>query len=215
MLFLVISCKKKSNDVDLHENYYPLTQGLYVEYDVVEINIDAVSNVFDTLKYVLKTKIGDTIIDNSGRIARKFYRYKYDELFQEYKVKDLWTTIVDQYRAELVEENQRSIKLVFAPTLQKEWDINAFNSYQPLNAYYENIHKSVTIGNLKFDSTVTVIQEQIEPNLIEYRRKIEIYAKNVGLIKKYYKDLTISNFDTLQVKKGTEIYYTIKSFGIE
>jgi hypothetical protein len=214
-LFLLFSCKKDDEEVNLHENYYPLEIGRFVEYDVTYIYHDHNSGVHDTTKYKLKTVIGDTIIDNAGRIAHKFYRYIYNEFYEEYEVKDLWTCINDQHRLELVEENQRIIKLVFAPTLFKEWDMNAFNSFKPMLAYYENIHKPYETGAFDFDSTITVIQEKIEPNLIEYRRKTETYAANIGLVNKFYKDLTIANFDTLQPQRGEELFYQIINYGIE
>ncbi|MES2590057.1 MAG: hypothetical protein V4622_13845 [Bacteroidota bacterium] len=216
VLFLfVLSCKKDSTSVDFHEDYFPLEKGKFVEYNATYIFHDHVAGIHETTNFILKTVVGDTTIDNSGRIAWKFERYVFDHVFQIYEFKDLWTAIIDQSRAELVEENQRIIKLVFAPTLEKEWDINAFNSEDELLAYYENIHKPTKINGLNFDSTITVVQEKIDPNLVEYRRKIEIYAKNVGLIHKYYKDLTIKNFDTLQPQKGTELYYNIINYGTQ
>lgn len=216
VLFLIAtSCKKTKTTINFHEDYFPLEDNRFVEYDVTRISHDHVAGKHETTNYVLKTIIRDTVIDNSGRIAKKFYRYIFDNIFQEYKVKDLWTAIIDEYRAELVEENERIVKLVFAPTLGKEWDINAFNSKDPLLAYYENIHKPLTVNNYHFDSTVTVVQEKMDPNLVEYRRKIEVYAKNIGLVYKFYKDLTIKDFDTLQPQKGEELYYSIKNYGIE
>ena len=32
---------------------------------------------------------------------------------------------------------------------------------------------------------------------VSYQNQYEVYAKQIGLVKKYYKDLQISNFDTL------------------
>jgi hypothetical protein len=212
---IFVSCKKNEDEVDFHLAYYPMENGRFVEYDVVEIYHDENSGIHDTSNYRLKTVIGDTIIDNTGRVARKIYRYIFNEQTNKYEVKDLWTGLIDQYRFELVEENQRLIKLVFSPTLSKEWDMNAFNSFEPIYAYYDNIHKPLSYGNLDFDSTITVVEEIIDANLIEYRRKIEVYAKNVGLVSKYYKDLTIKDFDTLKVQRGNELFYTVVGFGVE
>lgn len=214
LIILVFSCKKEKT-VNLHEDYFPLDKGRFVEYDVTYIFHDDLAGRHDTTNYILKTVVGDTVIDNSGRIARKFYRYIFNNNIQQYKIKDLWTAIIDQGRAELVEENQRMIKMIFAPTIEKEWDINAFNGYSPLLATYENIHQPFTINGHSFDSTVTVVQEKMDVSLVEYRRKSEIYSKNVGLIYKVYKDLTITNFDTLHPKKGEELYYEVINYGKE
>ncbi len=214
LITLFYSCKKDNNAVNFHENYFPLTKGKFVEYDVTYIKHNS-STLHDTSYYVLKTLVGDTIIDNQGRIARKFYRHILNTQTQLFEISDLWTAIIDGERAELVEENQRILKLVFAPTLSKEWDMNAFNVYEPLLAFYENIHKPFSIGGFDFDSTITVIQERTEVTLIDYSLKTETYAKDVGLIYKYYKDLNINDFDTLNVVGGEEIYYRLKNYGVE
>lgn len=213
-LAAISSCKKDDNEVDFHHEYFPLEEGVFAEYTVTRIYHDEASDVHDTTVYQLKTLIGDTVIDNEGRIARKFERYVYDEFLQEYKIQDLWTALIDQERAELVEENQRKIKLVFAPTLSKEWDMNAFNSADPVILYYKNIHKPYTVNGEEFSETVTV-EEDSTLNLIQYRRKYEVYAKDVGLIKKHYQDLEINNFNPNVPIKGEEIYYVITNYGKE
>lgn len=214
----LFSCKKNDDTVDFHHEYFPLEEGTFVEYDVTEISHYGTPTKSDTINYRLKTVVGDTVIDNSGRIARKFYRYIFDEITQAYKVKDLWTAIIDQERAELVEENQRLIKLVFAPTSSKEWDMNAFNSYDPAYAYYDvqnkKIHVPNTYGSLSFDSTLTVIEEDSVPTAISFKNKYEVYAKGVGLVKKCYQDLVV-NFDITKPISGTEIFYTVTNYGVE
>jgi hypothetical protein len=211
----ISACKKDSDEINLHQNYFPIEEGRFMEYDVISVFHDDLSGIHDTTNYVLKVVIGDTLIDNHGRIAHKYFRYIYDDFYQEFKIKDLWSTILDQGRAELIEENQRIIKLVFSPSADKEWDMNAFNYANQRKVKYDNIHKSYNLPNFNFDSTLTVVEENSAPSLIHYAKKHEIYAKNVGLIKKYYKDIEINNFDTLQVVSGTELYYTLRNFGKE
>eukprot|EP01041_Mallomonas_annulata_P026367 gene26367-47662_t len=143
VIFVFVSCKKDDEVVNFHHEYFPLVKGTFVEYQVTETYY--VNSVDSSKTYKIKTVVGDTIIDNSGRVARKFYRYIFDVQEQKYVVKDLWTAIIDQERAELVEENQRMIKLVFAPTLSKEWDGNAFNVYEEAFLYYDKLHKPYKI----------------------------------------------------------------------
>lgn len=215
ILIVLFSCKKKEEKFNLHEDYSPTIKGLFIEYNVTSIYHDHNSGIHDTTNFLLKTVIGDSLIDNVGEVAYKFNRYVFNNLYNEYKIKDVWTIKNLNYKLELVEENQRILKMVFAPTLKKEWDMNAYNMKEPIYAYYENIHKPASFGNLNFDSTVTVIEEKNPPNIIEYRIKTETYAKNVGLIAKYYKDITLKNGDTLLPQRGVELFYTIKNFGIQ
>lgn len=211
-VLLFVSCKKDKQEVNFHHEYFPLEEGTFVEYQVTQTSY--VNGVGTTKSYKLKTVVGDTIIDNSGRVARKFYRYLFDEFEQKYVVKDLWTAIIDQERAELVEENQRMIKLVFAPTLAKEWDGNAFNDSAQAFLYYDKIHKPFKTGNFDFDSTL-IVEEDSTLNFIEYRRKYEVYAAGIGLIKKHYQDFTVDSGNYLAPKNGNEFFYEILSFGVE
>lgn len=212
----IASCKKEqSSGPQFHYEYFDLTHGRYIDYNVMEVAHDVTLAVkHDTTRYQLRTLIGDTVIDNEGRIARKFIRFKRNNSSSSWVQTDIWTAVIDNNRAELVEENQRIIKLVFAPTLSKVWNPNAFNMFEEMEAYYKDIHDERTVGGLFFDSTLKVELDTFM-SLIDYRRKYEIYAKGVGLVRKYWKDLTISNFDTLNVQYGTESFYTVIGYGIQ
>lgn len=210
---LAVSCKKDTTSVDLHYDYFGLNQGRYVIYDVVDIT-HASSTQHDTAYYQLKTLIGDTITDNEGRTAYKFMRYTRPTSSDPWVLSDTWMAIIAGHKAELIEENQRIIKLVFAPATDKFWNANAYNTYDELNCYYEEIHNPYTVNSQVFDSTVTVEQDD-ELNLIEYRRKYEVYANEIGMIKKHYRDLKINNFDITDITQGQELFMEVVSFGVE
>ncbi len=218
-LFLVggtfLSCEKsvKSEATNWFKNYYDTTPGRYIEYRVLEINHDeSTQNQHDTLNYFLRVQIEDTITDNMGRINRKYVRYKKMNFNDPWQISDVWMTIVDGVNAELVEENQRIVKLKFPINEFTKWNANVFNLDEKLDCFYENIHQSQLINGLFFDSTVTVNQGLVR-NFLRYYRKNEVYAKGVGMISKYFKDLNISNFDTLQIDSGKEIYMEVINFG--
>jgi len=209
------SCKDKSEQPQFHYEYFDLTPGRYVDYDVIDITHDVDLTIqHDTSVYQLRTYIGDTIYDNEGRLARKFVRYKRLTSADQWVLTDVWTAIIDGNRAELIEENQRIVKLVFAPTIQKEWNPNAYNIFPAQNWYYDAIHDEKVIGNFTFDSTL-VVKEADEHNLVRHELQFDVYAKHVGLVRKYYKDLTISNFDSLNIQKGKELFYTCIGFGVQ
>lgn len=207
-------CKKKTTAFNLHTDYFPIVRGQYVVYEVREVKIDKSLNLNDTSRYFIKTLIGDTIMDNSGRIARRFERYKRVNANDAWVLKDIWTTILVGKRVELVEENQRVIKLVLAPDKNKEWDMNAYNTLGTINCYYENIHDPAYFNGYSFDSTVRVVQQD-DLNFIQFRKKYELYAKGVGMYYKHYKDYSINNFDSTDIRKGNEITMKLLSYGRE
>jgi hypothetical protein len=212
----LLACEKDTAEqISFDYEYYDLTPGRFCIYNVVDIEHDENQAVqHDTAYYQLKTVIGDTFIDNSGRITRKFLRYTRDSIQGNWLLKDVWTTLIENNKAELVEENQRIVKLVFKPTLDKIWNINMFNVSPKINAKYATIDQPFNLGNQVFNSTLKVDIQNFF-SLVDDRVKYDIYAKNVGLIYKYFKDNTIANFDKNTIKKGKELYYTLVSYGIE
>ncbi|MES2800497.1 MAG: hypothetical protein V4638_10815 [Bacteroidota bacterium] len=214
---IAFACKKDTTPFDFDYDYYDLTQGRYIEYEVMEVKHDETAAApfdHDTSHYFLKTLIGDTVIDLEGRVANRFFRFKKQNIADPWLVSDVWTTVIDDRRAELVEENQRMVKLVFKPTSAKVWDHNAYNIFDEMQCYYRDLQDSRSYNGFDFDSTITVEQDSFI-SFIDYRRKYEVYAKGVGLVYKYHKDLQINQFDTLNVQNGTEIFYKVIGYGIE
>ncbi len=214
-LLLLNSCKKKlvNSNQFLYSSYYELKTGKFIEYDVMEITHDEnASNQHDTSYYQLKCIVEDTFTDNAGRLAFNYVRYKRTNSTEAWVQSDLWSTTIFNNKAELVEENQRIVKLIFPISEFTTWNANQFNTAVKLNCSYDNLHAPKAISGFSFDSTLVVEQED-KRNLIEFKRKYEVYANRVGMVKKYYKDLQISNFDTLNIKSGKEIFMTLTNFG--
>jgi hypothetical protein len=215
ILFVFSSCKKDSGLPYFGYEYFGLEEGKYVTYEVMEIFHDqALVPANDTFRYVLKTVVGETIIDNAGRSANKIFRYSYDWNTGNLIDQRVWTAIIDGPRGEMVEENQRMIRLIFRVRNGKSWDINAYNTFDEQRARYEAAHRSRTINGFDLDSTAVVEMEDFL-SLVDYRRKFDIYAKNIGLVQRSYKNLRIMNFDTLNIQSGTEVHYKLIDFGIE
>ena len=211
--FLFTGCKKQDNP-NFHFEYFGMQTGRFVIYDVMEIKHDTqVSPAHDTVRYQLKTVWEGKYIDNEGRTASVFRRYKRDSALDSWVLSDVWTGIYDGIRAELIEENQRVVKLVFAPTLTKEWDANAYNNFGSLDCYYEFVHVDTTINGTFFDSTVFVRQDNFI-SLIDSIQKYEVYAKNIGLLTKFSKDNRY-DFGGSEPQEGTEVYYNYVSHGFE
>lgn len=215
LIAAVAACKKdEQTSINFHQGYYPIEEGRFIVYDVQEVTINDDQQQNDTFNYQIKAIIGPAIVDNEGRTVHRYERYQRFNDTLPWVMKDIWTTIVTDNRAELVEENQRTIKLVFAPTEGKEWNTNAYNAMPELNCYYRDIHKPQVVGGHLFDSTLVVEQENF-PSFIDYRRKFETYAKGVGMIYKHYKDFYIQNGDTLNVVHGYEMTMRLVDYGVE
>jgi len=211
-LIVLIGCKKE-NPPNFHFEYFGLAEGRYVVYDVVEMQHDSALQIHDTLRYQMKTFWGNAYVDNEGREAREYLIYKRDSVNQPWVLSDVWYGLFDGIRGELVEENQRKVKLVFAPTLSKGWDANAYNLDDELECYYREIHQDTTINNYQFDSTL-VVEQQTYYNLIDSVRMYETYAKHIGLVYKHHVD-NHYQFGSTEVILGNELYMSFVTSGWE
>lgn len=215
----LVSCVKTVNkpvsyNYSSESNYFGLKKGNFIEYHVVHITHDDEVDIHDTIQFRFKTSIGDTFTDNQGRKTFKFFRYNWNEVNDTWKIKDVWSALIDGKNAILVEENNSIIKLNFPIKLSTQWNPTIFST-EPKERYsYLSLHTPLKVDEYYFDSTVTVIQDNYF-TLVDYKRQTETYAKNIGMISKYYKNLRIKNFDTLQVKKGEEWFYKLTKFGNE
>lgn len=216
---IFVSCKKKQaieslSSIDITTAYFGNTKGNYSIFDVIHIVHDEEVDIHDTTQFICKIYVGDTVTENDGSIANKYLRYKWNILTDQWDVLDVWKIKKHNQFGVLIEENQSIVKLFFPIKENLSWNANRFNNQDSLYYSCTNLHKKIKMNGLTFDSTVTVEQENYF-TLVDLKRKKEVYAKNVGLISKYYKELRIKNFDSTRVQKGEEWYFTIKSFGKE
>lgn len=212
-----MACKKDPpNHIIIYGyEYFPTTIGSFKTYDVVDIFHDLdLEPQHDTLRYQIKEVLADLLIDNEGDTAQKIKRYFRESDTSTWILQDIWTQKRTASTAEVVNENGRGIKLVFAIAYDRFWNGNALNSGEALSCYYEDIYLPFTQNETLYDSTVRVEKENFI-SFIDYRRDYEIYARNIGMIKSVYKDLEIDDSDTLDIQKGPELFYTLIDFGTE
>jgi len=192
-------------DLDFGYDYFPLETGKYRTYVVDSILYDIGDNeIIDTThsRTYVKHVVADTITDNLGRLAYKIERYERLSDSLNWVIKDVWTAVRTDERAEWIEENLRFLKMAFPLKEGVEWDGNIYidettiipiagESVEVFKSWsYETlaVGESDLIGNLAFDE-VTTIQQANSENLIELRFSEEKYAKGVGLVYRHMKIL--------------------------
>ncbi|OIQ36780.1 MAG: hypothetical protein BM555_02075 [Crocinitomix sp. MedPE-SWsnd] len=212
---LALSCKDKNDGIIIYgHEYFPIDQGKYVSYDVMDIVHDDPSAVHDTDYYQIKEVIGEIEIDGEGDETQKLYRYIRQADTLSWGLKDVWIVKKTTRSVEVVEENQRKIKMAFSISYDQYWDCNGLNNLDAEQCYYSNIYLPISVGGLDYDSSVVVEHEDFT-SYIEVLRSYEVYALNIGKIQSVNRDIEISNGDTLDVYKGTELFYTAFDYGTE
>ena len=220
LLYLLSGCKKSTystSEFIRATDYFPLETGAYVDFEAISIEHSPLTGntiLSDTTFFYVRYQVGDTLTDNLGNNVHRFFVKRKDSMGESWSTSDVWTAGYINDNCELVEENQRIVKLISPVRSSSTWNPNVFNTLPESESEYKDINKFFSINSLNFDSTITVLQCD-ERNLIRFCKKKEFYAKHIGLIYKYYKDLEISNFDTLNIRSGSEFYLTPIAYGIE
>jgi hypothetical protein len=205
---LLASCKKDQNtDIIYGYQYFPTDLGKYVVYDVMDILHDDLAGIHDTNYYQIKEVMGEEDIDLEGETFNKLYRYTRLSDTLTWQLQDVWVVKKTSKSVEVVEENSRVIRMAFSISYDQYWDCNALNNNYQEQCFYADIYEAKTIGNIPYDSTV-VVERTNFISFIEQLRSYDVYAANVGKIRSVFKDIEIGNGDTLDVQKGTELYYT-------
>lgn len=210
-----LSCKKDTDPIFYGYEIYPMQEGRFVVYDVVDIFHDvALSPAHDTDYYQIKELIGEEELDGEGETYHKLYRYWRDSENDSWNLKDVWTVKKTAQSLETLEENKRRISLAFSVSYDRLWDYNALNEDPDLTARYDAIYEPLLLNGVDYDSTVRVEIENFI-SFIEFKRQYDVYAINVGRVIRVRKDLEILNSDTTDIKKGSELFYEAIEYGIQ
>ncbi|MCT4582080.1 MAG: hypothetical protein N4A35_11730 [Flavobacteriales bacterium] len=206
---LFIGCKKKDvpATINFHYNYIPTELGQWNEYKVTEIS-HSTTGAHDTTQYFLKEIITEQLDATTYRLER----YWRTSTTENWEIKDVWTSKKTASAYQQTEENVKYTKLIFPVKGGQIWNGNAYNSEAELSYKYDSIHNPYSINNINFDSTVIVVQQD-NVNAIEYQKAKEVYAKDVGLIYKSDKDLSINFFDVTDINEGTELEMKLINHG--
>lgn len=204
LLLPLFSCEREVEEgPELHKDYFPVSTGHRVTYEVDSIFHDSAVETHDTSHYFIREEIESSFIDNEGRTAYRLERYRKDSADDDWSIADVWTSYRNEERAEKVEENQRFIKMTFPVQDGKDWNGNAFNDLNDSEYRYRNVHQSRTVEGKVLDSTVSVLQED-EENLIEKRFSEEIYSKGIGMVEKT--KIGLETYTSGEIRRGSELY---------
>lgn len=213
LVFAAFSCKKSDTDVpDFGYDYYPVIQGKYVIYDVVELIYNDFAMSVDTNIYKLKEQIDSADTDLEGRTIFHLKRYTRISDTLEWKLSENWTFYKGKDRLEINESNLTFVKMTFPLRRSGTWDGNALNSLDPETYTILDLDLLSKIGLKVFDRTLR-INHRSKVNLIEKRVEEEVYAIGVGLVELIDTDLTYDVDGN--IKSGRKYEQTYIEHGIE
>jgi len=212
LLLGVFSCSKEVEEPqDMGYDYFPVEQGIYSIYEVRAIIWDDNDQSVDTSFYQEKRVIDTIFTDNMGRKSYKWIRYTKTDT-SDWKYEHTYAITKTTGRLETIEGNNRYLRLAFPVQLANNWDENAFNAKDEMQAKYIDVDMEKTINNKKFDQCAIVLLEDNTSLVNEYYQE-EIYARGVGLIDKI--DTHINKEISGKITKGYKYTYHILTYGKE
>jgi hypothetical protein len=189
MVILASACHKdEPPGIFTDHLYFPLNQNTSWTFEIDSIFYNDFTSTIDSFQYQIRETIESTIDSTVSTKTVRVEQTRRNSPNAVWGVESAFSLSLSRERAERFENNIRTVKLVFPVREGLKWNGNAFNPMDPLDFRMTDIHKPSTVSGITYDSTITVIQIDTE-NLIERKKYVEIYARNVGLISREITDI--------------------------
>lgn len=174
------ACDDATEPADPYE-YYPLTIGHYVVYDVNQEVYSTGQTAPVVTKWQERDEIDRIASDSAGivtYIIARSTRNTSADYWQ--KVKEY---AVHKYPDKLLTniDNQPFLSLTFPIDSRATWNGNSYNSLDEQDCYYEPGVKTVKIGEQSFDNVLTVVERK-DTSIINKYVTIKQYGSGIGLI---------------------------------
>jgi len=204
-----VSCKKdaKNETYDLGYDYFPIDSGWVRTYSVDSISYNDNTQSIDTFHFILK-EINSGIIQGhtlSGHLEILRLVQPDSSLF--FVPRNSCYVLQTENNLQRVDENIRTVKLIFPIGNIKTWDGNLLNGNGKKTFQLQSNSTNFNNGDTLFANCATVIEAQAS-NVIENILIKSVYCKGLGLV-----DFT-NNYTNTQVSgiSGYKVHQKLISF---
>lgn len=213
-IFSFSSCKKQEAEIYTSlksADYTGLRIGNISFYNVRYIFHDDQVDRHDTIDFKMKSLIEDTFSDNEGNLRYKIHRYRWNDTIASWVNLKVFSAFVkDDYYIEN-EDNILKKKIYLHYTFNYTWNSDSYNLNDTLYFRFKKFYNSFYVNQFKVDSVIHV-KQQLYQTFVDLKRKDEYFAKNKGLVYKYFKDLKIKKGDTTKIERGEEWFFNMYQF---
>lgn len=216
---VLIRCNSKYNVVtDRISDYTNLSLGKYVTYKLDSTVTLPFGTGFTVNSYVVKDSIEAQMTDALNRPGYRIVRYLWDEPTKRWNNINTFMAVQTNNTYEYTEDNNRQVRLVSPIAENFSWVGNSGAGSSPFNLtsgdagyfmwsfHYQNVGMPFRVGNLNFDTTITVVQfDSLDNkpfsanNITNYTKSYEVYAKGVGRV---FQDLFSWEYQTSYVTRN-------------
>ena len=189
--FILTNCRHEPPKLQEEKDYFPLKVGQVNYYQRNMQRFRSVGTATDTLRDTLfikeriietyKDALGQTVyrfdIDTCGTHDGNYVFYKHGIMFRE--------------RNECIrsEANLAQVVLHYPVSAKTVWDGNKYNGLGAVNFRYIETGKTMILGSETFYDCAVVEQKMNDPTFIQDLYTYEVFAPEVGKIKRYDRHL--------------------------
>jgi hypothetical protein len=214
------ACKKETADFhsDPVQDYFlSLQPGKYILYNLDSMRFVNFGQADTLVHYQAKDVVDEAVTDNQGRPGWRIYRYIRDAQSvndNDWQIAEAYMVVATKSAIEVIENNQRSLKLMAPINLNFTWRGNTYMPEKPFSyGYsfvndtgiqfwdfsYSDVDQNAQINGKDYEHVITVtnISDSVnvpitEPEMLAYKSQwTEQYAKGVGLV---YKEVILWDY---------------------
>lgn len=166
--------------------YYPLKVGDYRIYNVDSIPYTEGDKPLDTIHSQVKEVLQSTYTDATGEQMYRVEVYRRNNESAPWQIMHVYATGRPTYYADVVDNNQRVVKLEFPITEGHSWNANKYNTSDSARLFTSKIlqaHRPYATANKTYDS-VAVVEVKNDQDFVTKNYQAECYAASYGLV--YY-----------------------------
>jgi hypothetical protein len=180
------ACKTNGDDMDVPNyedgsKYYPLDSGMVRLYLVDSIAFDDNAGTIDTFRFVLEEEIIGNIYGQFQEPHVVIKRSVKKEMSQIWEPRASLFVLRTPNNLQVVEENNRFVKLVFPLGNANTWNGNMFNNLGRRNYLLQFKEQAIITADMAFTDCAQIQEANIK-NAIEEVFVRSVYAANVGLV---------------------------------
>jgi hypothetical protein len=164
-------------------DFYSHNVGDVRTYKVWEVNYNALGD-HDTAIYQLRETVSEQFIDNAGEINFVLKRETRPGIDGAWTTDSLWSTYINSKQAVLNKNGEPTINLVFPPSNGVVWNANAMNNKSADTYTIQGLNDPYVLGTEQYANTLIVQQEDKLDSIADFDYRMEVYAKDVGLVQK-------------------------------
>ncbi|HEX8037884.1 MAG TPA: hypothetical protein VF490_01980 [Chryseosolibacter sp.] len=217
LLALLWGCEaEKPRPLASGTEYFPLAKGQYQIYSVQEVHYLSGSEP-RTLNYELMTVVADSFPSPDGQYIYVIHRSTRENDSMAWQALDTWSVRKEDSRVTVSEGNTPFVKMIFPVREGTRWDGNTFNTLGNDEYVLTSAGRPLEVNGMTFEKTATVEQER-NGDLIVFRdERSEVYAFEVGLVKKEIIQFHYCTDDACLgqqvIDEGIEMKMEIKEYG--